>query len=231
MHWLPTSRDSDEDTWISVSDMMAGLMMIFLFIAIIYIQNIGQYFDAVSSVRQEICNDLSEEFAPERAEWNMTICENGLLIRFENDSNFETNSAILSDEFKGVLSSFIPRLLDVVWKYRNLISELRIEGHTDSAVRPGDTKLSGYIYNTWLSQARSRNVLDFALHLPEVFSRENYLDWSFTNMTAHGMSSSELLYEGDLESMERSRRVEFRLKTRAEDKLMNLVAEIQRNGS
>lgn len=204
--------------------------MIFLFIGIIYIQNIGKYFDAVSNVREEICDDLSKEFARKRTEWDMKICENGLVIRFKNDSNFEINSAILSDNFKAVLSDFIPQLLNVVWKYRESVSELRIEGHTDSTVRKDDTKLSGYIYNTQLSQERSRNVLAFALQLPEVSARMEYLDWSFTNMTAHGMSSSKLIYENKLEAMERSRRVEFRLRTNAEDDLINLVAEIQHNG-
>lgn len=231
MEWLQNSASNDDDTWISASDMMAGLMMIFLFIAIIYIQNIGKYFDAVSDVRDDICKDLKDEFSAEVSKWDMTICESGLLIRFESDSNFQKNSSELSLEFQNILTEFMPRLLGVIWDYKEVISELRIEGHTDSSTRRYDTVLTGYLYNTKLSQDRSRNVMSYALNLPEVIHNEDYLEWSFHNLTAHGLSSSEPILESGKENYDRSRRVEFRLRTRAEDELLDLVAEISGNGS
>lgn len=221
--------NSDDDTWISAADMMAGLMMIFLFISILYIQNISKYFDAVSDVRDEICNDLTSEFSPDVERWNMTICEGGLLIRFQSDSNFESASADLSTDFKLLLDEFIPRLFDVIWKYKNSVSELRIEGHTDSTVRSWDTPYSGYIYNTRLSQDRSRNVLSYALGMPVILTNEHFLNWSFSNLTAHGMSSSDLIMFENQEVYDKSRRVEFRIKTQAEAKLLNLVTELKRN--
>ena len=105
-----------EEQWISVSDMMAGLMMIFLFISIIYIQNISKYCSEVADVSDEICADLKREFDSESERWDMSICENGLLISFDNDSNFEVNSAVLSEEFSMVLSDFFPRLMEVIYE-------------------------------------------------------------------------------------------------------------------
>ena len=230
MSFLPTSA-RDDDTWISTADMMAGLMMIFLFIAIIYIQNISQYFDAVSDVRDEICADLSKEFSPDLERWNMTICEGGLLIRFQSDSNFARASSALSPDFEQLLDSFIPRLFGVIWKYKDSVSELRIEGHTDSTIRGWDSLLTGYIYNTELSQDRSRNVLSYALNLPNVVADSNYLSWAFSSITAHGMSSSDLIRNDEQELYDKSRRVEFRIKTKAEDALLDLVTELKRNGS
>ena len=218
---------TEDDTWISTADMMAGLMMIFLFIAIVYIQNISKYFDAVSDVRDEICSDLFQEFNKDIDRWNMTICEGGLLIRFQSDSNFERASSLLSLEFKSLLDSFIPRLMAVIWKYKHEISELRIEGHTDSTIRRDDSKLSGYIYNTELSQDRSRNVLSYALKMPKISSNPDYLSWSFSNVTAHGMSSSELIKLNRQELYDKSRRVEFRIKTQAESELLDLVTELK----
>jgi outer membrane protein OmpA-like peptidoglycan-associated protein len=119
--------------------------------------------------------------------------------------------------------------MEVIWDYKESISELRIEGHTDSSVRGVDTKLSGYIYNTKLSQNRSRNVMSYALNIPSIASNSDYLDWSFSNMTAHGMSSSDLIKAGNAELYDKSRRVEFRMKTRAEDNLLNLVTQLKRN--
>ena len=50
------TESAGEEQWISVSDMMAGLMMIFLFISIIYIQNISKYFSEVADKSDEICH-------------------------------------------------------------------------------------------------------------------------------------------------------------------------------
>ena len=221
-----------EEQWISVSDMMAGLMMIFLFISIIYIQNISKYFSEVAEVSDQICADLKKEFDRDAERWDMSICENGLLISFDSDSNFEVNSAVLSAEFSAVLADFFPRLMGVVYKYRESISELRIEGHTDSSVRRMDSTLSGYLYNTKLSQDRSRNVMDYSLNLDPISKKTDYLDWSYEHVTAHGMSSSQRIFtnEGD-EDYAASRRVEFRLRTRAEDRLLDLVSEIETSGT
>lgn len=218
---------STDDQWISVSDMMAGLMMIFLFIAIIYIQNISKYFDAVNDLTNQICLDLEKEFDKDASRWDMAICQSGLLITFENDSNFETNSSVLSGEFKVVLSNFFPRLMGVIAKYSDSISELRIEGHTDSSFRGHNTALSGYLYNTRLSQDRSRNVMDYCLHLPQIEHNSFYLEWSYSHVTAHGMSSSKRIFKDDnTEDFNASRRVEFRLRIQAEERLIDLVSEI-----
>lgn len=230
--FLSRRTSADEEQWISVSDMMAGLMMIFLFISIIYIQNISKYFSEVADVSDEICADLKREFESETERWDMSICENGLLISFDNDSNFELNSAALSSDFAQVLADFFPRLMNVVYDYRDSISELRIEGHTDSSVRRMDNQLSGYLYNTKLSQERSRNVMGYSLNLSEISLNPNYLEWSYTHVTAHGMSSSKRIFsEVGVEDYAASRRVEFRLRTRAEDRLLDLVSEIRSGGN
>lgn len=223
-----TNKSNQEEHWISVSDMMAGLMMIFLFIAIIYIQNISKYFDEISDVRSEICSDLGKEFKNDSKKWGMSICENGLLISFEGDSNFEINSAKLSERFRTILNDFFPRLMHVIQKYNDSVSELRIEGHTDSSIRRVDTVLSGYIYNTKLSQERSRNVMDYALGLESIKRNEYYLEWAYTHLTAHGLSSSQLILNSKgREIGSESRRVEFRIRTKQEDRLMDLVSEIK----
>ena len=226
------TESAGEEQWISVSDMMAGLMMIFLFISIIYIQNISKYFSEVADVSDEICADLKREFEKETDSWDMSICENGLLISFDNESNFETNSAVLSPDFESVLSDFFPRLMAVIYEYQDSVSELRIEGHTDSSVRRLDSELSGYLYNTKLSQERSRNVMRYSLNLDDITLQTEYLDWSYTHVTAHGMSSSKRIFSnaGD-EDYAASRRVEFRLKTKAEDRLLDLVSEIRSSGT
>ena len=218
---LVKSSASQEDQWIAISDMMAALMVIFLFISITYIQSLNNYFDAVSDDNAKICNDLREEFEQDKQHLNMSICENGLLISFANDSNFETGRAVLSAQFESVLIDFFPRLMSVIMKNKESISELRIEGHTDSTAKDED-ELRGYLYNTELSQDRSRNVMKFCLNL--IKSNEKYMEWSFSHVTAHGMSSSERIFnDNKVENFDASRRVEFRLRTLAEEHLIDLT--------
>lgn len=227
-----TPVSAEEDQWIAVSDMMAGLMMIFLFIAIIYIYNINRPFEEIDDIANILCDNLKEEFAPDEERWNMAICEGGrVLIGFKNDANFELNSDELTKEFKEILASFYPRLMMVVMEHEGAVSELRIEGHTDSTYTysPGDTPVSGYIYNTRLSQGRSRNVMAFSLNLPEIKGNDKYIEWSFSHVTAHGMSYSNRIFAHGREDHEASRRVEFRLRTRAEEELIDMAPSFAAN--
>ena len=53
------TQKSEEESWMSISDLMAGLMIVFLFIAIAYIKGIGQ---EQSNLASSICNDLQQVF-------------------------------------------------------------------------------------------------------------------------------------------------------------------------
>ncbi len=200
----------------------------FLFMAAFYMDDVSQGFKDVSTARRDICADLRETFKVVASKWKMTICKDGVSIRLQNDLiNFERDSAKLSSDFQKVLNVFIPKLFGVLWRHRPSVSELRIEGHTDSstllAPRPG------YIYNTKLSQERSRNVLSYALRLFEngrgMPDAEKYIQWSFENVTAHGLSSSTPVKINGRVSPDASRRVEFRIKTVAESDLLSRGSE------
>ncbi len=84
-----SKRSSEkEEQWIYISDMMAGLMMIFLFISIMYIKNISDRYGAYEQKKEEICEELQREFKRNVKQWNMSICQNGVLIKFDSDLNF-----------------------------------------------------------------------------------------------------------------------------------------------
>jgi outer membrane protein OmpA-like peptidoglycan-associated protein len=218
------SSENDE-SWMSISDMMTGLMMVFLFIAIIYIKEVRTAFGELDGVRAMLCSQLETEFKNEKEKWGMEICQGGLLIKFSNDKSFEVGKKELKPEFKTLLSEFYPRFKVILWNQRENVSELRIEGHASSEGQVGDSsKLNAYLYNADLSQGRSFNVMNYLLNLPEVINNNEYLEWSYNNLTAHGMSSSELIFDVDNnEDRESSRRVEFRIRTKADKNLYDLV--------
>ena len=202
---------------------MAGLMMIFLFISILYIENINKKYGAYEDKKEKICSELVNEFQKNVTEWRMSICEDGVLIKFDNKLNFELGSYRISSKFKSTLDSFFPRLMTVIMKFEDSISELRIEGHTDTHRKRGENKLTAYLSNTELSQNRSREVLEYSLNLDEIKNDTKLLEWSYSNITAHGLSSSKKIITNGKEDKDASRRVEFRLRLVEEERLFELI--------
>ena len=220
---LNSKETKDEESWISISDMMTGLMMVFLFIAIIYIQEVRTTFGELNDVQARICSELETEFSQDKKRWNMSICEGGLLVKFNNEGFFLADSTQLTDDFQILLTDFYPRFKTILWTHIDNIDEQSIEGHASSEAK-GISRLGAYIYNTELSQGRSFNVMSFVLGLNDINNNKDYLTWSYDNLTAHGMSSSELvLNDQGGEDRKASRRVEFRIRTKAEDSLVDLI--------
>ncbi len=214
---LLATRECD-DYWMSVSDMMAGLMMIFLLIAILFINNIKSKATDADRIEATICNELSTEFESYKKSWKMSICEDGLLVSFENDSVFDKGKSQLKEDFKVILDRFLPALMKIIMRYEGDVSELRIEGHTSSEYFSA-SKNRSYIFNTKLSQDRAFNVLDYAF---KVIDDEDKKAWFTKHLTANGLSSSKLHFnESGLEDRARSRRVDFRIQTTASDNLIN----------
>ena len=142
-----------EEHWVSISDVMAGLMVIFLFIAISYMLNVRLKADEIIVYKNEIesllnayknlqlalYKELREEFegtpnkkAQFRTEWQGYLDMETVSIRFKQP--FLQGEATVSDTFKNILREFFPRYVAILTKpdYKNDIAEIRIEGHTSS---------------------------------------------------------------------------------------------------
>ena len=218
-----SSGAGDEESWISTSDMMTGLMMIFLFISVIYISKVKSIVGEVEDTQDKICSELKEEFREEKSSWNMQICEDGLVVRFTNEGFFLAGKSDLTEDFETLLQDFYPRFKFILWKYIDEISELRIEGHASSEANVEGGQLAKYLFNTELSQDRSYQVMNYVLNLGQINNNNDYLEWSFDHLTAHGMSSSVPVLSNNQEDKKLSRRVEFRIKTEAQDALLDII--------
>ena len=72
-----------------------------------------------------------------------------------------------------------------------------------------------------LSQSRTRAVLVYAINMPAL---QGNLEWIIRRITANGLSSSQpVTLDGKIDA-KLSRRVDFRIRTRADEK-MNELAE------
>ena len=237
MRSLFVSDRKAQTDWISISDLMAGLMMIFLFIAISYMNSlqirakqIRKIAVAYQEIQESLYQDLYHEFKNDLPKWRAAIDKQTLSVKFmEPEVLFEVGSFEVTLRFKEILREFFPRSVAIInsSKYRGSIEEIRIEGHTSSEWNNEEDSENAYFHNMKLSQDRTRSVLEFCLNL---ISDSTIKDWARLFITANGLSSSRLIQTTDgLEDKQASRRVEFRTKTAAEKKVVEIIEEMEKS--
>ena len=212
-------RATGDEHWMSVSDLMAGLMLVFRFIAIIFIRTVVNTEKVYEEECKKIYQALKMELGDDFQSWDVEFLED-LTIRFSN-IYFDLGKSDIPERFKRILANFFPRYMGIVLssEYREDLREIRIEGHTSSDYKGADNDKDAYLKNMALSQDRTREILKFVFGLPD---SEEYSDWAKRYITANGLSSSRLICgdgrmcpggETKDEDAPRSRRVEFRLLT------------------
>ena len=236
--------DIDNSVWLSNSDLMAGLMIIFLFISIGFIREkapevvgsqdyVLNYLSFTDSKENEIDEKLEEEFTDEeKKEWQLEIVPEENLIRFNApDVMFSQSNYKLNDRFKTIINSFFPRYVKVLSKFGSLISEIRIEGHTSSEWKDVSED-KAYIKNMVLSQERTISVLNESLNSLVKFKlSEKETKWAFDKVSASGLSSRSIIknFDGSEDSV-KSRRVEFRYVLNETEKLKFIKSNLKKNG-
>lgn len=153
-------RASSSDHWISLSDIMTALMMIFLLISIIYMIRVKESVDIpriFKADEQQLYSQLEKKLKVKLTKWGATLSPD-LTVRFSNeDILFKAGSANLSSEFKQALDGYFPDYLRSIMqdKFIKNMKEIRIEGHTSSFWAKGVSEEVAYIKNMQLSQQRA----------------------------------------------------------------------------
>ena len=222
-----------EEHWVAVSDLMGGLMMVFMLIAVIYLvqleiesQKIKDVARLYDRLRTQLHDDLYNEFKDDLPRWGAEL-NTDLSMRFYNtEVLFAHGEDDIKPAFETILKDFFPRYVRIITlaKYRPDILEVRIEGHTSSDWGRASGTSEAYIKNMALSQARTRTTLDYLLGLTSVRDEKT---WLTEHLTANGLSSSKLILDGQgQEDGVRSRRVEFRLRTDAESRIATILNDL-----
>lgn len=233
-------EDSEESIWTSISDLMSGLMIVFLFIAISFMIKVDkesdnaiqtsitikEIVDEYNKRKKDIYDDLVIAFKDKVDEWNMVIDEDDGTIRFEEpEVLFAEGDSQITPKFTEILNEFFPKYIETLYsKHKDSIKEIRIEGHTSSHWAQGVNELDSFFNNMELSQDRTRSVLNYVMSMDQV---KIYEEWLREHMTANGMSSSRIiLNENGMEDPDMSRRVEFKIITNAEEVVGEIVDKI-----
>ena len=237
------TSNKQDNNWMSFSDIMTGLMVIFMFIAISYISEVQKeqetrdiVFEEFKATKDNLYAELQKEFKEDFKDWKVQL-DKDLSIKFTNEKVlFASGEEEIKPLFARQLESFLPRYFNILLqpKYRSKISEIRIEGHTDTRpiYRYDD---DAYIGNVKLSQARAASVLKF-LRFSKFYddlSTDEHAHLQFW-LTANGLSygrtlddNKVLTYKSNMPiNSKNSRRVEFRVVTTSDELIQRVLNEM-----
>ncbi|MBQ9549473.1 MAG: OmpA family protein [Lachnospiraceae bacterium] len=175
-----------------------------------------QKLDDIIGVRAELVEDLKEEF--EDSDLKVSVDEKTGAITFDASILFDYNKSVLKESGKDFLSKFLPRYADVLLsdKYKDNISEILIEGHTDTEGK--------YLFNLELSQKRALAVASYCLDDNSGVVDDEQLEAlrELTSATGKSYSNPILDEEGEVD-MEASRRVEFLFRLKDEEMVREMI--------
>jgi len=218
-------KHGSESHWVSLSDMMTSLMMVFLFLAVLFMFQLQKQFTDYRDSRAALYQELDDQFKDRFTDWDMEL-DKDLTIKFNNpDVLFGEYSTEITQRFSNILSEFIPQYLGIISKekYKSTISEVRIEGHT--AID------NDYMLTIRLSQGRANAVLGYVLNNQyyESLPKEKQDEIRFWT-TANGLGSGRMLdSDGNYVFLtkkntdKRSRRVEFKIVTKSEELINEVI--------
>jgi outer membrane protein OmpA-like peptidoglycan-associated protein len=237
-----------EQEWMNISDMMSGLMMIFLFIAISFMieveedknraEKLAEAYkisqDSIKEIvvtyqesQEKLNQDLYREFEKDLNKWGAEITEDNIFRFNSPEVLFKTGSSNISPVFKHILKDFFPRYVKLLTsqKYINEVDEIRIEGHTTNDWGKGTSYNQIYLKNMKLSQNRANKVLAYCYSLRKNIEPKNKR-WLEEKFRANGMAFSKLIYkEHGTIDYQKSKRVEFKVVTKAQEKIYKIIEQ------
>ena len=214
--------------WGPVSDLMSGLMIVFLFIAVSFMKNQQDQAAGYTRDQESIYITLTEALEPLITEGVISIDDQLTVTFTASIGYFEENRSDILPEFQTHLDSFIPIYINAIQKWEqenttNKIVEIRVEGHTSSKWNAQTSPEESYFNNMKLSQDRARAVAQYTM---SKYGTTPEWAWLVKYFTANGLSSSRLIYDssGD-EDEDKSMRVEFQIRLNSVEFLKKISGE------
>jgi outer membrane protein OmpA-like peptidoglycan-associated protein len=231
---LARRQNDADDHWISLSDIMTSLMMLFLLISVIYMLQVQESVDLPKLFKEDqtaLHSQMQRTFDGKMTQWGAVLSPD-LTVRFNNaDIQFAVGSSDLRPQFQQALNDFFPKYVKILHdpQYAARIKEIRIEGHTSTYWANGATPDEAYLNNMQLSQQRAQATLIHLLTQAPLSEQDKA--WLKPRLRAIGFSSAQPLnaqgkptQASQDEDPIQSQRVEFRVVTDAEDRIRAIAA-------
>lgn len=218
--------NKDENPFaLSTGDLMAGIMFVFVLLLVVLMVRVREKEEIQEKqttdyqlIKKNLAKKIENRFNTDFVNWKAEFDSTNLCIHFYSDDFFKKNETRLEDSFKKTLDSFFIDFVNIVYDYKNDIEEIRIEGHASS---DGD-----YAHNMDLSQKRAYSVFDYCID--KIKKESDKYNWFKDVGVSIGYSSSRPYKNNDIEVEEKSRRVDFAIKTNAEAKMEEIIEKLKR---
>ena len=172
--------------------------------------------DKIIGIRTELVEALKTEF--ESSDLGVGVDEKSGAISMDSTILFAYNKDDLKPTGKDFLGDFFPRYIHILLSpaYREYISEIAIEGHTDTS--------GTYLFNLDLSQKRAFSVAEYCLDEKNDFLNEDERQTLQAFLTTNGRSWSDPVLNADGSvNAEASRRVEIKFRLKDEEMIREMV--------
>src|SRR5574344_346888 len=212
--YVPDSQNNTDDNvfWVTMSDLLLGLMVVFLVLFVFAITGYTQ--DKVT--QHESQYQATEKIAKELKKNNIKVHVDKFSgrIKISDLELFELNSWELSPKGKTYMSKFVPIYLNTVMKdpkIRENVSQIIIEGHSDSQTFAGaKSSQEKYFKNMDLSLKRASSVAQYIVY-SDYKDKKSYESQLLKLLSVEGKGPSEPVMKNGKEDFSKSRRVELKL--------------------
>ena len=201
--------------WLSIGDLMASILMIFMLLFIVKTIETGQelrkkeeIIEGFTGLKKNIISKIQKDF--EERGIKVDLDPQTGTIKIDDKILFNTGEYLLKPEGKKYLNEFVPIYINLLLndeQVKKELSQIIIEGHTDD--------VGSYIYNMELSQKRAFEVIKYIYdEMPNFKGKEELKRY----ITANGRSNIKVLRDnsGNIDR-DKSRRVEFQFKLKEDE--------------
>lgn len=202
--------------WITMSDLLLGLVIIFLTLFIMamvgYTQSRVQEQSAQSELAEELAGKFNEQNIP------VQIDKLSGIIKISDLELFKVGSYELSPNGKAYLQKVIPIYINTIFsnkKLNNRVVNIIVEGHTDSQMFKGlKSKDEQFIKNLELSTLRANSV---ATYVFKTDYNKKHSPTLHKVLVVEGKSYTNPILTNGNEDFDKSRRVELKIHLKKAD--------------
>ena len=210
-----SNQNSDDDSnvfWVTMSDLLLGLVVVFLVLFIFAITGFTQNKINEKESQYEVTEKIAREL--QKNDIKAEVDKFSGTIKISDLELFELNSWELSEKGRQYMSKFVPVYLDTIMKNSDItdkISQIVIEGHTDSQAFAGaKTPEEKYYKNMDLSLKRASSVAQYIVY-SDYQGKKEYEKKLFNLLSVVGKGPSNPVIINGKEDFAKSRRVELKI--------------------
>lgn len=196
--------------WVTMSDMLLGLMMVFMILFVLTITGFSQSKFKQQETQSQVAQELIEKMKAQNI--NVEIDKVTGEVKISDLELFDINSYTLSPNGKKYLSKFIPIYINTIFsnpKLSNKIVNIVIQGHTDSQMfKNTPSRELQFTKNMDLSIKRADAVENYIF---QTGYNKKYTDNLIHILTVEGKSYTDPIIVNGKEDYAKSRRVELKL--------------------